>query len=278
MRNWIEVKAIFAAPQIDWSPIAEVFDRHGCPGTLEQDTPPALISYIAEVPGSSARIKALTDDLFESGAIAVSTEDFPEENWSENWKQYFTTRHVGKVVIRPTWEPYEPKGSDVVVSLDPGQAFGTGDHPTTRLCLDLIQKVVMEGKGVADVGCGSGILAIAAAKLGSATVFASDIDPRSVEIAKENATLNDVQIPMVDAPGFDALQGEYDVLMSNIITATLIRLAPSARNYIKPGGCWIVSGIIRANWEDLKTAVVAEGFRLENKEEEDDWVGAIFRL
>jgi ribosomal protein L11 methyltransferase len=277
LKNWIKVKAVFETAPADWSVCADIFDRHGCPGTLEEDNPPALSAYMAEVEGYELRLHNLLEDLKAFGSKVVETEIVPEEDWSSNWKQFFVTRKLGRVVIRPTWEDYEPLDGEIVITLDPGQAFGTGDHPTTRLCLELMQEVQVSGLKVADIGCGSGILAIAAYKMGAASTVASDIDPQSVEIAKENAVLNDSEIEFIAQPGFDILSEPQDLIFSNIISATLIRLAPDAARFIKQGGIWIVSGIIEQNWNDVRQTAEQVDFELIKWKQEGEWIGAIFR-
>ena len=274
------MKAIFAQAPLDWSPAIETFDRHGCPETLQEDDPPALVAHFEEVKGVQDRIEALRQDLLGFGLSKFETQSIAEENWAESWKQFFKVRKIGRVVIRPTWEDYEPAQGEVVIDLDPGQAFGTGDHPTTRLCLSLMQEIDLERTKVADIGCGSGILAIAACKLGAREVVAGDIDAQSVEIAKDNAKRNGVEITLKAEADLDAMGDEFDLVVSNIITATLTRLAPDVYDILDSvgkGGFWIVSGIIRDNWEGMKNAAEACGFKLIKREEEDEWVGATFR-
>ncbi|RYG40520.1 50S ribosomal protein L11 methyltransferase, partial [bacterium] len=202
---------------------------------------------------------------------------------------------------------------DLAIVLDPGQAFGTGDHPTTRLCLELLEETDIEGLDVADVGCGSGILAIGAVMLGAKSVVANDIDPVAVEVARENAARNDIHVdwsvgegvaglyadtpdgviteanneweqdetplaserkPSVVARGH--IEPRFDVVVSNIISAILIRLAPDVADCLKPGGRWIVSGIIDQNWADVQKAAEASGFKLRAERHEDGWVAARF--
>jgi ribosomal protein L11 methyltransferase len=279
LKNWIEVKAEFQNEPEDWSIYIEAFDRIGCEETLQTDNPFTLSAYLEDVAGTQDRVERLTADLKDLGASGVFTQIVPDEDWAENWKQFFKVRHVGEhLVIVPTWEEYEPKPGETVITLDPGQAFGTGDHPTTRLSLTLLEQADPRDKSVADIGCGSGVLAIAACKLGAHPVVASDLDEQSVEITRQNATLNQVDFPAFVAAGFDSLTGPQDIVLSNIISATLMRLAPDAKNFVKPGGVWIVSGIIEQNWDDVKAKAEAAGFQLETKLQEDEWVGATFRL
>jgi len=209
----------------------------------------------------------------------VETKLVPEEDWAEAWKQHFKPRRIGeRVVIRPTWEGYRLREGDIEIVLDPGQAFGTGDHPTTRLCLELMQLVPLAGKSVADIGCGSGILSIAAVKLDASDVYASDIDGQSVEVAKANAVLNQVDFQAEVSEGFAGLNGTpREVVLSNIISATLIRLSGDAAGAVEKGGFWIVSGIIESNWPDVLKAAEQAGFQLKQRNQEDEWVAAIFQ-
>jgi ribosomal protein L11 methyltransferase len=272
--TWIEIRATLPREPEDWSVYADAFDAHGCPGT--QIVGLAMTGYLADLPAATSVSASLKEALENLGAD-VELGVIEEADWSELWKIHFKTRRVGeRFVIRPSWEVYEPAPNDLVIELDPGQAFGTGDHPTTRLCLQELEKVEGSGVTVADVGCGSGVLAIGAAKMGFQVVMASDLDPLSVEITKENAARNATDFPTAVAPGFDAVEGQVDVALSNIISATLIRLAPNAAHHVAPGGRWIVSGIIQANWPDVRTAAESVGFSLLSESTEDDWIGATF--
>jgi ribosomal protein L11 methyltransferase len=276
--DWIEIKASFETCPEDWSIYVDAFDRFGCPGSIQTDRPPTISAYLVAVEGSREQASKLSDELKRLGAHSVSKMTVPEEDWSETWKQFFKPRRVGqRFVIRPTWEEYESRPGDNVIVLDPGQAFGTGDHPTTRLCLELMEKAEIEGKTVADVGCGSGILSIGALQLCAKSVEAVDIDPLSIEVAKANATLNNVDYRCIAGDGFNALsKPTYDVIVSNIISAVLIRLAPDAAAHVVPGGKWIVSGIIRQNWDDVRCAAEKAGFKWLDRVEEDDWVAGTF--
>ncbi|MBN9501042.1 MAG: ribosomal protein L11 methyltransferase [Armatimonadetes bacterium 55-13] len=275
--SWIEVKAIFAEAPEDWSPYIDVFGNHGCENTLQTDKPPTLSAAVVDVDGAEAVVEALTADLLAMGVTEVESRSLVEENWEENWKQFFKPRRVGqRFVVRPTWETIESNPGDLEIVLDPGQAFGTGDHPTTRMCLELLEDVVKEGSTVADIGCGSGILSVGACKLGASEVVAVDIEPLSVEVAKENAELNGVHFQAIAGLGATVLPegATYDVVVSNIISATLIAIAFDIAAIVKPGGAWIVSGIIEQNWPDVLEAAEKAGFTLVRHLAEGDWVGA----
>lgn len=274
--SWIEVVAHFERPPEDWSPYIDVFGQFGCENTIQTDTPPTLGAAVVEVDGSQKVVADLKAALEAMGVARVDSRPLVEENWEENWKQFFKPRRVGKrFVVRPTWETFEFLPGDLDIVLDPGQAFGTGDHPTTRMCLELLEEFLKPGQTVADIGCGSGILSVGAAKLGASRVVAIDIEPISVEVARKNALLNQVEFETIVGMGVQALPDqEVDLVVSNIISATLISIAREVAPRVKPGGYWIVSGIIEPNWPDVLEAAQRAGFRLEKVLQEDDWVGA----
>ncbi len=277
--SWLEVKAVFDKAPADWSLFIDAFGRYGCENTLQTDTPPTLSSAVVCVEGAQEVVDSLKTELLELGAQEVDVRSLVEENWEENWKQFFKPRRIGKrLIVRPTWESVELKPGEVEVVLDPGQAFGTGDHPTTRMCLELLEKTLQAGDSLADIGCGSGILSVAAVKLGASPVVAVDIEPLSVEVAKENAALNGVGFDAICGAGVDALDPssrQFDVVVSNIISATLISIARDVAKIIQPGGKWIVSGIIEQNWQDVLGAAGRSGFQLSEQHSEDGWVAAI---
>lgn len=275
---WTEVKAVLAEEPLDWSLWVDAFDRHGLPGTVQHDDPPALSAYVA--PCDKALIGPLGDELRRLGAAEVVTTEVQEQDWAETWKQFFKPRRIGqKLVVCPTWEPYHSGPGDIVVTLDPGQAFGTGDHPTTRGCLEQLERMGCKGLRVADIGCGSGILSVAAMLLGAASVDAVDSDGSSVEATLANAELNQVHVDALRGEGFGPLTGreKYDLALSNIISAALIGLAPSAAEFVSPGGHWIVSGIILANWPDVDKAATRAGFTLIENQVIGEWVTATLR-
>lgn len=280
MTVWIEIKALLDSAPDDWSVLADAFDRYGCPGTIVSDNPPSISAYLVSVPGTPAQVEALSQELKAMGAREIETREVPEEDWAESWKQHFKPRRVGKrFVVRPTWESFNLEPGDIEIVLDPGQAFGTGDHPTTRMCLELLEAEPIDGERVLDLGCGSGILGIGARKLGVAYVLAADIDPLSAEVTRQNADLNAADLEVVCGDGFEhpASRQHWDLILSNIISATLIRLAPQAWANLRPGGDWIMSGIIRDNWPDVQAAAERCGFSLVRKLDEGEWVGATFQ-
>lgn len=279
MRTWIEVEARFAERPKDTSPFADAFESFGCNSSLETEEPPAIKGYLEAVNGSIKIANKLKAILLERGASDVRINEVPDEDWSEIWKQHFKPRRVGKrMVVVPSWEDFERVEQDIVLRLDPGQAFGTGEHPTTQLCLELLEHFEMAGKYVLDIGCGSGILAIAAAKLGAKSVTAVDIDRSAVQIAIENARINNVRIETYASEGFAEWSDgrKWDVVVSNIVSATLARIAGDVRRVVEQNGIWIVSGVLRNNWKDLYDRV-QDGFDLIELKERDDWIAASLR-
>jgi len=272
--SWIEVKAEFENG-LDLSPFVDIFLEYGIENTLEEGS--TLTGCLVSVEGSAERIGELAEALKEAGAVKVETRDLVEDNWEIAWRQFFKPRRIGKrFLVRPTWEEFESDPNDLVIVLDPGQAFGTGDHPTTRLCLELMELPEVAGKRVIDIGCGSGILSIGACLLGASEVLAIDIDPIAVEVAKENRDLNKVEFEAVVGEGVLVYDHKWDVVVSNIISATLIRLARDVRGLIEEAGVWIISGVIVDNWPDVLEAAEKAGFKLTNRLEEDGWVAASF--
>lgn len=208
-----------------------------------------------------------------------------EADWAEAWKSHFPVLRVGRrLVIRPTWRRHRRRSGDVVLSLDPGMAFGTGLHPTTRLCLAALETLADEGllasgharRGAArvfDVGCGSGILAIAAAKLGAGELLGVDTDPIAVEATAANARLNGqtrrIAVRRGSVPSGEAL---FDLVLANLIASLLVQLAQPLRDELVPGGRILASGIFRDREGDVRAALEAAGLRIGRRWAEEDWV------
>ena len=209
------------------------------------------------------------------------TEGMQEENWADSWKKYFKPIPLGRVTIVPAWETYEAKEGEIIVSIDPGMAFGTGTHETTRLVMKIMQDVVKGGEQVLDVGCGSGILSICASKLGAKSCNAYDIDPVPVKVTKENAIASGC--PNITAGTSDLLRGVekkadgYDVCVANIVAEIILRMLPDIKDYLAPGAPIILSGIVKEREDDVKNAALSLGFTLERIERENDWVAMLIK-
>lgn len=197
-----------------------------------------------------------------------------EEDWAHAWKAYYKPEKIGRVVIKPSWEDYAPTEDEVMIALDPGMAFGTGTHPTTRMCVQLLQEEINGSLDMLDLGTGSGILAIIGAKLGAKRVVASDIDPVAVKVARENAELNQVSDRVTFVEG-DLLKAhtpdQYDLVVANIIADIIVKLIPDLHRVLKPGGHFIASGIIDRRLEEVKELLSYHGMEIIRIETEQEW-------
>ena len=212
------------------------------------------------------------------GKAEVSSCIVNEQDWENSWKQYYKPVYIGKnVVIKPVWEEIEEKDGQVVIELDPGMAFGTGTHETTRMCLELLEANVKPGDKVLDIGTGSGILSIGAIKMGADSCFAVDIDPMAVKIVGENAEINGVADKITAVAGNLAheVTGKYDIVVANIIADAIITLSPDVRQFMKEGALYITSGIIVFRLEDVKEKLTECGFEIADVITQGDWAAVI---
>ena len=197
----------------------------------------------------------------------VDSLDCNDEDWLNNWKQYFQPSPVGeKLLIRPTWRKnYDPEGR-IVINLDPGLAFGTGTHETTRLCLEVLEKIVKEDTTVLDVGCGSGILGIASLLLGAKTAVGVDIDPMAVKTARENAVLNNVEdrFTAIEGNFTEKVSGKFDIVVANIVADAIIFLSQGVKSFMKEDSVYIMSGIIDTRVDEV-IEEVSENFEITQK-------------
>lgn len=190
------------------------------------------------------------------GHFAAELVYVPHENWAIEWRRGFRAQRIGRrLVLHPSWEPVESAPGDVVLTIDPENAFGSGDHETTRLVLEALDRRITGGERVLDVGCGSGVLAIAALRLGAASAVAIDTDDDSVTCAQRNAEANGVAA-LFDASSIPLteVEGVYDVVLANIETRVLVPMAPDLRARVAPGGILVLSGILREEQDDLLAA------------------------
>jgi ribosomal protein L11 methyltransferase len=211
----------------------------------------------------------------------ISVEGINEDDWAESWKQYYKPIPLGKVTIVPAWEEYTARKDETVIRMDPGMAFGTGTHETTRLVIRLMQEYSLVDKEVLDIGCGSGILSICASKLGAKSCNAYDIDPVAVKVTRENA--KDGGCDNITAGVSDLLSGVerktegYDVCFANIVADIIVRLLPDIRPYLKEGAPIILSGIIEPSADMVRQKVYECGFSIVKEEKENDWVALIIK-
>lgn len=213
---------------------------------------------------------------------SISAEGVNEDDWAESWKQYYKPVPLGRVTIVPAWESYEAKDGEVVIKMDPGMAFGTGTHETTRLVIRLMQDEDLTDKKVLDVGTGSGILSICASKLGARSCNAYDIDPVAVKVARENALADgctNITVGVSDLLyGVDKSVAPYDFCVANIVSDIIIRMLPDIKKYLCDGASLILSGIIGDRADEVREAVVKQGFTVEREITENDWVGMFVRV
>lgn len=217
-------------------------------------------------------VKALESRGVNTAPAVLTTAELQDEDWSDTWKQYFHTEKPGeRVVIKPTWEEYEPKDDEVVIELDPGAAFGTGTHATTSMCIRQLEKLVKPGMTVFDVGTGSGILSIISAKLGAKNIQAVDYDDSVLKIVEENLEQNNVQdiISVAQSDLMQNVHGKAELVIANIIADIIIRLFDQLDEHLEQGGTLLTSGIIEDRIEDVLAAAEKHGYgvveRLENK-------------
>lgn len=228
--------------------------------SLSTDQPTTVKAYLPTSPGLASQRRLLLEQVrLTCGLVNVIEHELDEEDWAIAWKRHFKTIRIGKrLVVKPTWERYRRRTGDVVVELDPGMAFGTGDHPTTRACLRALEQMPVEDNLVVDLGTGSGILAIAAAKLGARSVIALDVDPVAVEAARTNCALNQVTDLVNVRQGsletlHDLHQQPVDLVLANLTSLLHLEIAEPILRLVRAGGTVIASGI----GEPMSRAVTA---------------------
>ncbi|MBI3945811.1 MAG: 50S ribosomal protein L11 methyltransferase [Armatimonadetes bacterium] len=265
----------------------EILRVAGCAG-WESPSPGTVAGYLPaddrggeRVAAIRKRVARLREHGLDPGPARVTAERIAERPWAEAWKSYFRPMWVGCVVICPTWESVVPGPGEALVRLDPGMAFGSGAHATTRLCLRALQEA-MDARPrtrVLDVGTGSGILAISAARLGAARVLAVDTDPDVIPIAAANAALNDVSGAVEVREGDIAAAGgeTFDVIVANIAPGPVIGIAPQSRALLAPGGAFIGGGIPASRAEEVRQGLTASGLTVERTLQEQDWVAVVAR-
>ena len=227
------------------------------------------------------RIAALRHAGATLGARTISHSFVADEDWAETWKAYIHTEKIGeRIVVRPTWEEYTPSADEIVIELDPGAAFGTGAHATTAMCLRWLEHLVSPGMRVYDVGCGSGILAVAAAKLGAGEVIAMDYDPVAVSVAEENIRQNNVHnVVACESDLLSACEGAApaELITANIIADVIVRLFAQLDRHLALGGTLLASGIIDDRIADVEHAAAQHGFTVLDMTCEKEWAAMIIR-
>lgn len=221
----------------------------------------------------SALEKLRNNSLSAVGSLEVATMEIDDQDWVNVWRKYYKPIHTGRIVVVPNWIKYEPKDGETPIFIDSGMAFGTGEHETTRLCLELLSELDTSGKDVLDIGTGSGILGIAAAALGAKSVFMSDLDIVAVESAKKNLALNTAQ-SVVSVKHCDLLSEadiSGDIILANITADILIRLSKEIKEHMRPSGYLIISGIIHMRADDVRGAFLSSGLKLDTERVDGEW-------
>lgn len=325
--TWLELSVSCDSEAVE--PVSELLARYGYNGGVAIEPPiipgedgpeyeydPARLvtvrTYLALDDSAEETRARIEQGLWLLGMIRpvgpLHVRQIEEEDWANAWKQYYTIQRIGtRMVIVPSWLDYQPLPDDLVVRLDPGMAFGTGLHPTTQLCLIELERYVTPGMHVLDLGCGSGILSIAAARLGAARVLALDTDPIAVEATRTNAVLNGVADKIIAAEGSlgrgaafghwlrpdaginveappllpaslpDDVPPQFDLAVANIIARVLVAVAPDFAVALRPGGLLISSGIIADREPDVVAAYAAVGLEAVARRQEGDWVALVHR-
>lgn len=251
-------------------------------GTRTLDLPKenAIEGYLPETKDADALLEKLENRALalkqDKITVKIRVDTVADQDWAEAWKQHFhVMRITERIVVKPAWKSFDPGPEDIVIHLDPGMAFGTGTHPSTCMCLQQIQTCLTPGQTFLDVGCGSGILMIAAAKLGASMLTGIDTDPVAVDVAKKNLEKN--QVPedrfQLFAGTLDQVdQTPYDLIAANIIAQTIVEIMADIKKRLAPHGRAILSGIIRERMPDVKKALDRHGLTIEHQSTDDEWV------
>ena len=263
-----------------WDYVDEELDRSmagKCRLTFYLEQNEEGLGKIAAVRIAMAELK---DRHPEYAPLLLTMEGVEDADWENNWKQFYKPMEIGdRLIVIPDWEEADPQGR-VALRLNPGLTFGTGSHATTRLCLQALEKLVRLGMSVLDLGCGSGILSIAALLLGADRAYACDIDEKAVDVAYENAALNGVGRDRYTVRAGDVLSdqglrrdmgGGWDIVVANIVADVIIALAPAALDLMKPGGVFLCSGIIDQRADEVRAALEAQGFTIREANTSEGW-------
>lgn len=243
---------------------------------------PANVNVAEKVPELEMQIKGLSQFGIDPGKAAVKLSDVNDDSWRDVWKKYYHPVRITRyLTIVPSWEDYQPENADEkVIRLDPGRAFGTGTHPTTRLALLTLEKEIRGSESMIDVGTGSGVLSIAAKYLGAGEIDAYDIDDEAIKATKENVALNPIakDINIGTNSLLDGISKKVDLIVANILAEIIVLLIPQAKECLNPGGKFITSGIINDKKDLIVNELTGHGFVIDEILNQKDWYSIIAHL
>lgn len=276
--RWLEI-AVESHPEAVEA-VSEILDRVGYNGIavdipLDDGSPHLVKAYLVYDHAAKIKVRRVKEAIgrlraFGLGPVGeVAVRRIADEDWLESWKSQFTPVEIGRFFVRPSWSAAPGRGVEIV--LDPGMAFGTGLHPTTRQCLEAVGEMDLAGRSVLDVGTGSGILAIGAAKGGAARVVGVDVDPLAVRAATENAQRNGVRVEVREGSAAD-VEGAFDVVLANLVADVLVAIATDLRARVGPHGTLVCAGIVQEKEERVVRALSDAGLRVSGRDQRDDWV------
>ncbi len=287
--DWLEVSVQVNAEGAE--AVSEVFNRYGYGGAVIEEISDETIgntltvkAYLPFENGRAVGQQEVEQALWHLSQLypipAPHFRRLSEEDWAHAWKKHYQVLRIGRrIVVKPSWQTYTPRPGDVVIELDPGMAFGTGLHPSTRLCLAALEKHLTPGMRVLDVGTGSGILAIAAARLGADSVLALDIDPLAVKVARANVATNQVEHIVTVEPGSWPIaepHPTFDIVLVNILAETIVELLHQGLLHgLRGGGLIVVSGLIQSQEAMVTEALCAQGVSMVERLQEKDWVACV---
>jgi ribosomal protein L11 methyltransferase len=280
--TWTGIAIIVADSEAE-DAVVDLLLNAGCAGVAlgETDQARTVTSYILDDTFVEDRVRSIRAALTMlphlgiSGIGEMHVSRVDEEDWANSWKAYFKPIRIGKrLVVSPPWETPELRPRDLLITIDPGMAFGTGTHATTQLCMALLEDYLLPGHSVGDIGTGSGILSICASKLGAASITAIDIDPLAVKIAAENAKINEATIHVTEL--FPRAE-QFDLVVANIIAETLIQLADDLAQITRSEGILIASGIIEGRQDDVRIFIEGSGFTSLETRSQGEWIALVFR-
>ena len=250
---------------------------------LNADKDTVKVSLFVPEEKSLAEYRAFLTERFSALSLDVTltADGVREEDWAESWKQYYKPIPLGRVTIVPAWEKYEAREGEILIRMDPGMAFGTGTHETTRLVMLMMQDEELKGKRFLDMGTGSGILSICASKLGAESCNAYDIDPVAVKVAQENAKddgCTNITVGVSDLlKGVDLSEGKYDFCVANIVADVIIRMLPDLDKYVKDEAPVILSGIISMRADEVRESIAENGYTIIKELKENDWLAIMVK-